>query len=25
MKGVHFFPEENPDDTAVLIEQFRAA
>ena len=22
MKGGHFFPEENPDDTAVLIKQF---
>jgi len=22
MKGGHFFPEENPDDTAVLIRQF---
>jgi haloacetate dehalogenase len=22
MKGGHFFPEENPDDTAVLLKQF---
>jgi haloacetate dehalogenase len=22
MKGGHFFPEENPDDTAVLVNQF---
>jgi haloacetate dehalogenase len=22
MKGGHFFPEENPDDTAVLVERF---
>jgi len=22
MKGDHFFPEENPDDTAVLVKQF---
>jgi len=22
MKGGHFFPEENPDDTAVLVKQF---
>jgi len=22
MKGGHFFPEENPADTAVLIRQF---
>jgi haloacetate dehalogenase len=22
MKGGHFFPEENPDDTAVLVRQF---
>ena len=25
MKGGHFFPEENPDDTAALIKQFLAA
>ena len=25
MKGGHFFPEENPDDTAVLIKQFLSA
>jgi haloacetate dehalogenase len=25
MKGGHFFPEENPDDTAVLIRKFLAA
>jgi haloacetate dehalogenase len=25
MKGGHFFPEENPDDTSVLIKQFIAA
>jgi haloacetate dehalogenase len=25
MKGGHFFPEENPDDTAVLVKQFLAA
>lgn len=25
MKGGHFFPEENPNDTAVLIKQFLAA
>jgi len=24
MKGGHFFPEENPDDTAVLVKQFLA-
>jgi len=24
MKGGHFFPEENPDDTATLIKQFLA-
>jgi haloacetate dehalogenase len=22
MKGGHFFPEESPDDTAVLIKKF---
>ena len=22
MRGGHFFPEENPDDTAVLVKQF---
>jgi haloacetate dehalogenase len=22
MKGGHFFPEENPDDTAILVKQF---
>jgi haloacetate dehalogenase len=22
MKGGHFFPEENPDDTAALVGQF---
>ena len=22
MKGGHFFPEENPDDTVVLVKQF---
>jgi haloacetate dehalogenase len=22
VKGGHFFPEENPDDTAALIKQF---
>jgi haloacetate dehalogenase len=25
MKGGHFFPEENPDDTAVLVKEFLAA
>ncbi len=25
MKGGHFFPEENPDDTAALIKQFLVA
>jgi haloacetate dehalogenase len=25
MKGGHFFPEENPDDTAILIKQFLSA
>jgi haloacetate dehalogenase len=25
MKGGHFFPEENPDGTAVLVKQFLAA
>jgi haloacetate dehalogenase len=25
MKGGHFFPEENPDDTAVLIKKFLSA
>jgi haloacetate dehalogenase len=25
MKGGHFFPEENPDDTAELLKQFLAA
>jgi haloacetate dehalogenase len=25
MKGGHFFPEENPDETAVLVRQFIAA
>jgi haloacetate dehalogenase len=25
MKGGHFFPEENPDDTAALIAQFLSA
>jgi len=25
MKGGHFFPEENPDETAALIKQFLAA
>jgi haloacetate dehalogenase len=25
VKGGHFFPEENPDDTAVLIKQFLSA
>jgi haloacetate dehalogenase len=25
MKGGHFFPEENPDDTAVLVNQFLLA
>jgi haloacetate dehalogenase len=25
MKGGHFFPEENPDDTAALVKQFLAA
>ena len=25
MKGGHFFPEENPDDTAVLVRQFLSA
>ena len=25
MKGGHFFPEENPDDTLVLIKQFLSA
>jgi haloacetate dehalogenase len=24
MKGGHFFPEENPDDTAILVKQFLA-
>jgi haloacetate dehalogenase len=25
MKGGHFFPEENPEDTALLVEQFLSA
>ena len=25
MKGGHFFPEENPDDTALLVKQFLSA
>jgi haloacetate dehalogenase len=25
MKGGHFFPKENPDDTAVLVKQFLSA
>jgi len=25
MNGGHFFPEENPDDTAALIKQFLTA
>jgi hypothetical protein len=25
MKGGHFFPEEIPDDTAVLINEFLAS
>ena len=25
MKGGHFFPEENPDDTTVLVKQFLSA
>jgi pimeloyl-ACP methyl ester carboxylesterase len=25
MKGGHFFPEENPDNTAVLVKQFLSA
>jgi haloacetate dehalogenase len=25
MKGGHFFPEENPDDTAVLVKRFLSA
>jgi hypothetical protein len=25
MKGGHFFPEENPDDTAALVKEFLAA
>jgi haloacetate dehalogenase len=25
LKGGHFFPEENPDDTAVLVKQFLSA
>jgi hypothetical protein len=25
MKGGHFFPEENPDDTALLLKQFLCA
>jgi len=25
MRGGHFFPEENPDDTAVLVKQFLSA
>ena len=25
MKGGHFFPEENPDDTAVLVKKFLSA
>jgi haloacetate dehalogenase len=25
MKGGHFFPEENPDDTAAFINQFLAS
>jgi pimeloyl-ACP methyl ester carboxylesterase len=25
MKGGHFFPEENPDDTAALVNKFLAA
>jgi hypothetical protein len=22
MKGGHFFPEENPDDTAIMVRRF---
>ena len=25
MKGGHFFPEENPDDTVVLVKRFLSA
>jgi len=25
MKGGHFFPEENPADTALLVKQFLSA
>ena len=25
MKGGHFFPEENPGDTAVAVKQFLSA
>jgi haloacetate dehalogenase len=25
MKGGHFFPEENPEGTAVLVKQFLSA
>jgi hypothetical protein len=25
MRGGHLFPEENPDDTAVLVKQFLSA
>jgi haloacetate dehalogenase len=25
MKGGHFFPEENPDHTALLVKQFLSA
>jgi haloacetate dehalogenase len=25
MKGGHFFPEENPDDTSVLVKRFLSA
>jgi haloacetate dehalogenase len=25
MKGGHFFPEENPDDTAILVQRFLSA
>ena len=25
MKGGHFFPEENPDDTAIALNQFLSA
>jgi len=25
MKGGHFFPEENPDESALIVKQFLSA